>query len=77
MMTANFTPSSTPFEISAGNLTGLTIKVHRGQTVSGSVVIEGPTSAEAQASLSQLPLVMSVLRQRRNGIPISTVEVCY
>ena len=58
---SEFYTESAPFEISTGNLTGLTIKVHRGQIVSGAVVIEGPTSAEAQASLSQLPLMMSII----------------
>lgn len=45
-----------PFEVTSADVTGITIKVHRGQTVSGTVVIEGGADPQAQANLAQLRL---------------------
>jgi hypothetical protein len=48
-----------PFEITTADVSGITIKVHRGLTVSGTVVIEGDAGPEAQAQLAQLRLQAS------------------
>jgi Carboxypeptidase regulatory-like domain len=44
----------TPFEITSGDVTGLVVKVHRGQSVSGLISIEGTNDPETIASLSKL-----------------------
>jgi hypothetical protein len=46
----------TPFEITNGDVTGLVVKVHRGQSVSGVISIEGTSDPDALAGLSQLQL---------------------
>ena len=52
---SEFYSDAAPFEVTDGDVTGITIKVRRGQTVSGSVVVEGGDQ-EAQAQLAQLRL---------------------
>jgi hypothetical protein len=44
------------FEISEDNMTGLEIRIHRGASLSGTVVIEGATDPAALAKLPQLRL---------------------
>ena len=55
---SEFYSDDTPFEVTNGDVTGITVKVHRGQIVSGTVVIEG-ADQEAQAQLAQLRLQVS------------------
>jgi Carboxypeptidase regulatory-like domain len=52
---SEFYSDATPFEVTNGDVTGITIKAHRGQVVSGTVVIEG-ADQETQAQLAQLRL---------------------
>ena len=56
---SEFYSETAPFEITNADSTGLLIKVHRGQTVSGTVTVEGGADAEAQAGLAQLRLEAS------------------
>ena len=51
---SEFYSDASPFEVTNADVTGITVKVHRGQVVSGTVVIEGGADAEAQARLTQL-----------------------
>jgi 5-hydroxyisourate hydrolase-like protein (transthyretin family) len=53
---SEFYSDAAPFEVTNADVTGITIKVHRGQTVSGTVVVEGGADAETQARLAQLRL---------------------
>lgn len=57
---SNYYSESTPFEIDSRNIGGITIKIHRGQTVSGVVVFEGPTNSDPKVILPQLPIRASV-----------------
>jgi protocatechuate 3,4-dioxygenase beta subunit len=45
-----------PFEVTEGNITGLEIKMRRGSSISGVVVLEGTTDRAAFAKLSELSL---------------------
>src|SRR5256714_6703138 len=56
---SEFYSDAAPFEITTANVTGVTVKVHRGQTVSGTIVIEGDNDGEAQTRLAQLQLQAS------------------
>lgn len=53
---SEFYSDSAPFEITSADASGITVKVHRGQVVSGTVVIEGGADQQAQANLAQLRL---------------------
>ncbi|MEN3331757.1 MAG: hypothetical protein V7641_1122 [Blastocatellia bacterium] len=53
---SEFYSDAAPFEVTNADVTGITIKLHRGQTVSGTVVVEGGADAETQARLAQLRL---------------------
>jgi len=56
---SEFYSDAAPFEITTADAADVTVKVHRGQTVSGTVVIEGVAEGEAQARFSQLQLQAS------------------
>ena len=53
---SEFYSDAAPFEVTNGDVAGVNVKVHLGQTVSGKVVIEGDSDSEAQAWFSQLQL---------------------
>jgi protocatechuate 3,4-dioxygenase beta subunit len=48
------------FEITEGNISGLEVKLHRGSSISGTVVIEGTSDRAVLAKLSQLTLAAGV-----------------
>ncbi|HEY9232770.1 MAG TPA: carboxypeptidase-like regulatory domain-containing protein, partial [Blastocatellia bacterium] len=56
---SEFYSDAAPFEIATADVTGVTVKVHRGQTVSGTIIIEGDNDGEAQTRLAQLQLQAS------------------
>jgi len=56
---SEFYSDAAPFEITTADTADVIVKVHRGQTVSGTVVIEGVAEGEAQARFSQLQLQAS------------------
>ncbi|HKY05701.1 MAG TPA: carboxypeptidase regulatory-like domain-containing protein, partial [Blastocatellia bacterium] len=49
-----------PFEITAGDVSGLEVKARRGSTLSGTAIVEGATDAEALGKLSQLQIYAHV-----------------
>ena len=51
----------TPFEITSGDVTGLVVKVHRGQSVTGVISVEGTSDPDALASVSQLQLGANII----------------
>jgi hypothetical protein len=53
---SEFYSDAAPFEITNADVTGITVKVHRGQTVSGTVVLEGGADQQTQVSLAQVRL---------------------
>ena len=52
-----------PFEVTDKNVSGLELKLRRGATLSGMVIIEGTTDRAVLAKLSQLSLVASMERE--------------
>lgn len=57
---SNYYSETSPFEITNGNVSGILIKVHRGQTLSGVVAIEGPTNTDPQAIITQLSIKAAI-----------------
>ncbi|HST22627.1 MAG TPA: carboxypeptidase-like regulatory domain-containing protein [Blastocatellia bacterium] len=49
-----------PFEITDNDVDGIEIKIHRGASISGAVVIEGLSEQEAAAKFSEINLMASV-----------------
>jgi hypothetical protein len=49
-----------PFEITSGDVTGLVVKVHRGQSVTGIISVEGTSDPDQIANLSQLQMAAYV-----------------
>ncbi|HJQ22531.1 MAG TPA: carboxypeptidase regulatory-like domain-containing protein [Blastocatellia bacterium] len=54
---SEFYSDAAPFEITTADVSGVVVKVHRGQTVSGTVIIEGESGGEAQSQLAGLQLM--------------------
>lgn len=50
----------TPFEINAGDVSGLEIKARRGSTLSGTAIVEGITDADVLGKLAQLQIYAHV-----------------
>jgi hypothetical protein len=50
---SDFYSDSTSFEVKSANVTGIEVKVHKGITVSGAVVIQGTDDPQAASQLSQ------------------------
>ncbi|MDQ3754045.1 MAG: carboxypeptidase-like regulatory domain-containing protein [Acidobacteriota bacterium] len=55
------------FEINDANVSGLVIKVRRGGSISGSVILEGTNDPEAAAKLSQLSLSAHVVPSEKTS----------
>ena len=62
---SEFYAAPAPFEITNEDVGGIEIKVHRGASISGTVVIEGLGDQEAASKLSELNLMASVPTELR------------
>lgn len=57
-----------PFQIAEGDISGLELKMHRGSSISGVVVIEGVTGKDALTKLQRLSI--NAFPQRRDSGPL-------
>lgn len=55
-MNSDYYSDPVNFEISDGNATGVEVKVHRGASIAGAVVVEGASDPSVAARLSQLTI---------------------
>lgn len=51
------------FEVTDGNVSGLELKLHRGASISGTVIVEGTTDRATLAKLSQLSLTAHIEKE--------------
>jgi protocatechuate 3,4-dioxygenase beta subunit len=65
----------TPFEITDRDIKGVEIKVHRGASISGTLVIEGANEQETALKLSEIGLSASVLSRLSGSDIFSGVKI--